>query len=156
MNYQYLLIFAPLIISFSISAYFTTKSSFMKKDEPKPFWQPPSYMFSLIWSILYLLTGFVLYYSFINKKLSKVALQWIIILSIIQVVLENSWVIYTSYLTESDFNQLLIMWLLLIIILSKIIFLSYVGESNSALLSSFEIIWLSIAISLLSFNLKKC
>lgn len=156
MTLQYALIFIPLIISFTISSYFTTNSSFIKKDEPKPFWQPPSYMFSLVWSLLYLITGYVLYNSYINKKISKNAFKWIIFISILQVVLENFWVIYTSYLKETDFNQLVILWILVFVILVKIGLLNVIGETNSALLSSLEIIWLSIAISLLAFNLKKC
>jgi len=149
-DWNILLIFIPIILGFSISSLFTmNRNNLSKKTEPKPHWQPPGYVFSLVWSILYLLSGIVLYYITVNKSISSCAYKWLLFLVISQIVLENAWVIYTSYIEESDFNQLLIIWFLVAVILAKIISLSYVGESRGALLSSFEIMWLAIAISLL-------
>jgi benzodiazapine receptor len=102
----YLTIFLPLIIGFTISYLYTNDKSFEKNNETKPFWQPPGYMFSIIWSILYLLNGYALYTILCNsKKFNKVQFGIIILLFILQLVLENYWIIYTSQINQSDITR---------------------------------------------------
>lgn len=153
----YILIFIPLIISFTISYLFTNNKSFQKNNENKPFWQPPGYMFSIIWSILYLLNGYVLYLVICNKKyFTKINFYFIISLFILQLALENYWVIYTSKIDESDFKQLLILFILVFVILLRILHFSKLLLPLNSLLLCPEIMWLCIAISLQAYNIKKC
>jgi benzodiazapine receptor len=153
----YLTIFLPLIIGFTISYLYTNDKSFEKNNETKPFWQPPGYMFSIIWSILYLLNGYALYTILCNsKKFNKVQFGIIILLFILQLVLENYWIIYTSQINQSDIYQLIILFTLIFIIILRVIYFSILLLPYIALLLSPEILWLSVAISLQAYNLKIC
>jgi len=101
-----LVIFIPLILGFVISYIFRNENNFNKDGETKPFWQPPGYMFSIIWSTLYLLNGFALYYVLTNYK----GMEWnkltiILSLFVLQLILENSWVIYTTQIKKVIFTN---------------------------------------------------
>jgi len=55
----YTLIFLPLVIGMTIGAIYGKKWGEDKyKNLKKPKYNPPSYVFSIVWSILYLLIGF--------------------------------------------------------------------------------------------------
>lgn len=67
-----LFILTPLILGFAISAFF--KPNEWYKNLQKPEYIPPSIVFSIIWSFLYLLFGISMYYGIYYKKL----VYWII------------------------------------------------------------------------------
>jgi translocator protein len=67
-----LFVLTPLILGFAISAFF--KPTEWYKNLQKPEYIPPSVVFSIVWSILYLLFGISMYYGIYYKKL----IYWII------------------------------------------------------------------------------
>lgn len=70
--FKILFILAPLILGFSISAFF--KPNEWYKNLQKPEYIPPSIVFSIVWSFLYLLFGISMYYGIYYKK----SVYWII------------------------------------------------------------------------------
>lgn len=69
---QFLIIFMPIIIGFLIG--FFTKPDAWYKQLKKPELMPPGYVFSIAWSILYILIGVSYYLALKNKKF----VYWII------------------------------------------------------------------------------
>ena len=69
---QFLIIFMPIIIGFLIG--FFTKPDVWYKQLKKPELMPPGYVFSIAWSILYILIGVSYYLALKNKKF----VYWII------------------------------------------------------------------------------
>jgi benzodiazapine receptor len=69
---QFLIIFMPIIIGFLIG--FFTKPDGWYKTLKKPELMPPGYVFSIAWSILYILIGVSYYLALKNKKF----VYWII------------------------------------------------------------------------------
>jgi len=67
-----LFILAPLILGFSISVFF--KPNEWYKNLQKPKYIPPSIVFSIVWSILYIFFGISMYYGIYYKKM----IYWII------------------------------------------------------------------------------
>ena len=65
-------VLAPLILGFVISSFF--KPNEWYKNLQKPEYIPPSIVFSVVWSILYLLFGISMYYGIYYKKM----IYWII------------------------------------------------------------------------------
>ena len=63
---QFLIIFLPLFIGFLIG-YFTKPDEWFKTLK-KPELNPPSYVFSIAWGILYLLIGISYYLALKNKS----------------------------------------------------------------------------------------
>ena len=69
---QFLIIFMPIIIGFLIG--FFSKPDGWYKQLKKPELMPPGYVFSIAWSILYILIGVSYYLALKNKKF----VYWII------------------------------------------------------------------------------
>ena len=72
MNLSFLIIILPLIIGFAIG--YLTKPDNWFKTLKKPLLNPPSYIFSIAWSILYLLIGISYYLALKDKSIG----YWII------------------------------------------------------------------------------
>ena len=70
--FKILFVLTPLILGFTTSAFF--KPSEWYKNLKKPEYIPPSNVFSIVWSILYLLFGISMYYGIYYKKF----IYWII------------------------------------------------------------------------------
>jgi translocator protein len=68
-----LFILAPLMLGFFISSFFSANSEWYKSLK-KPEYMPPSMVFSIVWSVLYVLFGISMYLAIYNKSLSN----WII------------------------------------------------------------------------------
>ena len=81
---QQLIIFIPFILS-NIVTYMTLKPDAYAKNLPL---QPPSYVFGIVWSMIYLLYGAYLY-NVLNTK--EPYLTWILILWTINFVLNLAW-----------------------------------------------------------------
>lgn len=72
MNLSFLIIILPLIIGFAIG--YLTKPDNWFKTLKKPLLNPPSYIFSIAWSILYILIGVSYYLALKDKPIA----YWII------------------------------------------------------------------------------
>jgi tryptophan-rich sensory protein len=61
---KYMLIFSPLVIGLSIGAIYGNKWGEDKyKNLKKPMYNPPSYVFGIVWPILYLAIGIIYSYA---------------------------------------------------------------------------------------------
>ena len=148
-----IILILPFIIGYS-SFYFTKNSLSKYKYDIKPSWQPPGFVFGIVWIFLYLANSLSAIIAF-NKFNKQINVQVIILFFfILQIFIENFWVIYSGlFVNYINKVQLYILIFLNIVILSKIIYFSYIKVPLSVFLSSFEVIWISIAISFIAFRL---
>ena len=148
-----IILLLPFIFGY-LSSFFTGNDLSKYKYDVKPSWQPPGFVFGIVWMFLYLANGLSTIIA-LNIYKKNITTQIIIILFfILQILIENIWVIYSGkFVKYINKIQLYILILLNIVILSKIVYFSYIRAPLSALLSSFEIIWISIAISFIAFRL---
>lgn len=67
-----IIIFAPLVIGLSIGAIYGGKWNEPKyKNLKKPAYNPPSYVFGIVWTILYLAIGIIYSYALYDYKLNS-------------------------------------------------------------------------------------
>lgn len=69
---DFLLLFIPIILGFTIGYFYKPGDEFLVLR--KPSFMPPSYLFSIVWSILYLFIGISMYYALRKKSF----IYWII------------------------------------------------------------------------------
>lgn len=67
LKYSIIIILIPLIIGFIIGHLFKPSDEWREKIKNRDL-IPPSYVFSIVWSILYLMIGFILYRIIVNKN----------------------------------------------------------------------------------------
>jgi benzodiazapine receptor len=66
---RYVIIFSPLVIGMSIGAIYGNKwNDYKYKNLKKPKYNPPSYVFSIVWPILYLLIGIIYSFALYDSK----------------------------------------------------------------------------------------
>ena len=97
---MYLEQFKILFISFShfiFSLPFTLSGlSDLGNDEYKADWQPPGYVFGIVWPILYLLFGIINLKSFFSSKISKYSKNKILKESFYESVYQMLWLLISS------------------------------------------------------------
>ena len=145
---SYLLIFLPIIIGMYIGYLYKSNWNDKKyKNLIKPKLNPPNYVFSIVWPILYLLIGISYYIALYNKKNFKY-----FILPIIALIFN-----YTYIPLLSSENKLLLGFISIIFILLSAILVCiqfYITEKNklSVYLLIPYILWLCFA-NYLGFNI---
>jgi len=150
MNFKisYLLILIPNIISLIVSQIYRSEWDDKRyKIMIKPKLNPPSYVFGIVWPILYLLIGISYYMALYNKKNFKY-----FILPIIALIFN-----YTYIPLLSSENKLLLGFISIIFILVSAILVCvqfYITEKNklSVYLLIPYILWLCFA-TYLSYNI---
>jgi tryptophan-rich sensory protein len=136
MNLSFLIIFLPVIIGFAIG-FFTRPDNWFKSLK-KPVLNPPSYVFSIAWFILYILIGVSYYLALKNKKF----IYWII--PLLHLILNFSYtpiIFMYKRLLESSFIVLLT---LLTLIIVMVLFYSYKKYVSVYLLIPY-LLWLIFA-----------
>ena len=136
MNLSLLIIFLPVIIGFAIG-FFTRPDNWFKTLK-KPILNPPSYVFSIAWFILYILIGVSYYLALKDKSL----IYWII--PIIHLILNFSYTpIIFKYkkLLESAF---IVSLTLITLIIVMILFYNYKKYISVYLLIPY-LLWLLFA-----------
>ena len=66
------------------------------KNDIKAYWQPPGYIFGIVWSTLYLIFGFINLKTIYSTTLSQYTKNLIIGQSIIEALLQTLWLITTG------------------------------------------------------------
>ena len=139
---SYSLLLAPIILGMG-SGYFVSRK---KIPKVKSKFNPPSWLFMVVWPILYLLLGISSYLVWISKNISK---NTYIILYLIHLVLLLVWWPYFVYYPNRIFSTITLIGLDLYAII--LVFLFYgVNKTASYLLIPY-IAWLSFA-SFLCYN----
>lgn len=83
---DYVLILVPQMLSFLFMYLYP--SNF--KDNKTVFFQPPGYVFGIVWSLIYLLLGVYLY-LLINQRKSNPYFKFMLIIYILNLILNLSW-----------------------------------------------------------------
>lgn len=131
----------PLLVGIS-SALLSSKGMLAYKDMNKPPLSPPSWVFSIAWTILYILMGLATYYVVISDKagyLKATPLR----LYAIQLIMNFMWSIvffnWNMYLFA--FIWLIIMWAIVIVCAVQFFFI----DKTAAYLLIPYILWLTFA-----------
>ena len=136
LNFNLLIIIIPLIIGFVIGQLSKPGEWYFKLNKPKL--TPPSYVFGIAWSILYILIGISYYLALKDRSIE----YWII--PVIHLILNYVYTplifIYKRLLESAILTTLILITAIIVMIL----FYSY-GNIISALLLIPYIIWLSFA-----------
>lgn len=116
-----------LFISFShfiFSLPFTLSGlSDLGNDEYKADWQPPGYVFGIVWPILYLLFGIINLKSFFSSKISDYYKNKILRESFSESVYQMIWLLISSNFCGKKYKFQYILSFLLISYISKYAFL---------------------------------
>ena len=104
MNYKYFFIFIPIICIYITGHFFPIKDYNQKKIK----FQPPAYVFSIVWPILLLLIGFS---WFINNRQTN---YYIILTALL-----SSWIIIYTYSKLFAFINIIIILLFITYIINK-------------------------------------
>lgn len=139
---SYSLLLAPIILGMG-SGYFVSRT---KIPKVKSKFNPPSWLFMVVWPILYLLLGISSYLIWNSKNINK---NTYIILYLIHLVLLLVWWPYFVYFPNRIFLTITLIGIDLYAIILAFLFYS-VNKTASYLLIPY-IIWLSFA-SFLSYN----
>jgi tryptophan-rich sensory protein len=136
LNFNLLIIILPLIVGFVIGQLSRPGEWYLKLNKPKL--TPPSYVFGIAWSILYLLIGISYYLALKNRSID----YWIIpLLHLVLNYIYTPLIFMYNRLLESAILTALI---LITAIIVMILFYSY-GNKISAYLLIPYILWLSFA-----------
>ena len=136
LNFNLLIIILPLIVGFVIGQLSRPGEWYLKLNNPKL--TPPSYVFGIAWSILYLLIGISYYLALKNRSIE----YWIIpLLHLVLNYIYTPLIFMYNRLLESAILTALI---LITAIIVMILFYSY-GNKISAYLLIPYILWLSFA-----------
>ena len=136
LDFNLLIIILPLIVGFVIGQLSKPGEWYFKLNKPKL--TPPSYVFGIAWSILYILIGISYYLALKDRSIE----YWII--PVIHLILNYVYTplifIYRRLLESAILTTLILITAIIVMIL----FYSY-GNIISALLLIPYIIWLSFA-----------
>ena len=147
-----LLLILPYIASFFTNLF--SKNNLSIYDKIKPVWQPPGFIFGIVWFILYLFNGLSTVFVLNDNNVKYFYKKITIVLFLLQIFIENLWVFFTNnYVKKVNNWQLYILIILNVLILKKVLFFSYINQILPAILSSFEIIWILFAISFISYRI---
>jgi tryptophan-rich sensory protein len=136
LNFNLLIIILPLIVGFVIGQLSRPGEWYLKLNKPKL--TPPSYVFGIAWSILYLLIGLSYYLALKNKSIE----YWILpLLHLLLNYIYTPLIFMYNRLLESAILTTLI---LITAVIVMILFYSY-GNKISAYLLIPYIMWLSFA-----------
>jgi benzodiazapine receptor len=136
LNFNLLIIILPLIVGFVIGQLSRPGEWYLKLNKPKL--TPPSYVFGIAWSILYLLIGISYYLALKNRSIE----YWIIpLLHLVLNYIYTPLIFMYNRLLESAILTTLI---LITAVIVMILFYSY-GNKISAYLLIPYILWLSFA-----------
>ena len=134
---KFLKVFVPLIICIVVSSIFVFVGLNNFKSLNKPMFSPPSFVFSIVWSIIYL----IFYFTMKNNNDSKTNILYIITL-----ILHVIWNL--TFFTLHFYIIALIV--LLIIYIEGFVFVYNISKNNKKIFYIYliYIIWLLIALYL--------
>ena len=141
--FEKFLIFLPQLLS--ISSMLAFPSSF--DDNEKVFFQPPGYVFGIVWTILYMLIGIYLYKLVIGRKTNKY-FKFMIVVLIINLLFNLSWTpvvnYYKQYISGIFMIAVMIMTTFLLITIdnnemTRVLLVPYLSWLFMALLLNIEL-----------------
>jgi benzodiazapine receptor len=136
---SYILLTAPVILGLG-SGYFVSRKRIPKV---KSYLNPPSWLFGVVWPILYLLLGYSSYLIWNSSNINMSTKQFYLFLYAIQVLLVMAWWPYFIYYPDKLFATVT---LILLAIFALVITILFFPINNVAGYSFIPyVIWLSFA-----------
>lgn len=136
---SYILLTAPIILGMG-SGYFVSRK---KIPKVKSYLRPPSWLFGVVWPILYLLLGYSSYTIWNNSNVSMNNKQFYLFLYAIQVLLVMVWWPYFIYYPNKFFATTTLILLTIFAIIVTVLFFSISRVAGYCLIP--YVIWLSFA-----------
>ena len=135
----YILLTAPFILGMG-SGYFVSRKKIPKVKSP---FTPPSWLFGVVWPILYLLLGYSSYIIWNNSIVNIKTKTLYLFLYAIQVILVMLWWPYFVYFPDKLFATITLILLAIFAIVVALLFFTIVPRAAYCLIP--YIIWLSFA-----------
>ncbi len=136
---SYILLTAPIILGLG-SGYFVSRKRIPKV---KSYLNPPSWLFGVVWPILYLLLGYSSYLIWNSSNISMTNKQFYLTLYAIQVLLVISWWPYFIYYPNKLFATVTLILLAIFALIITILFFPVNNIAGYFLVP--YVIWLSFA-----------
>jgi benzodiazapine receptor len=136
---SYILLTAPIILGLG-SGYFVSRKRIPKV---KSYLNPPSWLFGVVWPILYLLLGYSSYLIWNSTNISMANKQFYLTLYAIQVLLVISWWPYFIYYPNKLFATVTLILLAIFALIITILFFPVNNIAGYFLVP--YVIWLSFA-----------
>jgi tryptophan-rich sensory protein len=136
---SYILLIAPIILGLG-SGYFVSRKRIPKV---KSYLNPPSWLFGVVWPILYLLLGYSSYLIWNSTNVNMSTKQFYLFLYAIQVILVMAWWPYFVYYPEKFFATVTLILLAIFALIITILFFPINNIAGYCLIP--YVIWLSFA-----------
>ena len=136
---SYILLTAPIILGLC-SGYFVSRKRIPKV---KSYLNPPSWLFGVVWPILYLLLGYSSYLIWNSTNISIGNKQFYLTLYAIQVLLVMSWWPYFVYYPNKFFATVTLILLAIFALIITVLFFPVNNIASYCLIP--YVIWLSFA-----------
>ena len=136
---SYILLTAPIILGLG-SGYFVSRKRIPKV---KSYLNPPSWLFGVVWPILYLLLGYSSYLIWNSTNISIGNKQFYLTLYAIQVLLVMSWWPYFVYYPNKFFATVTLILLAIFALIITVLFFPLNNIASYCLVP--YVIWLSFA-----------
>ena len=134
-----ILLIAPIILGLG-SGYFVSRKRIPKV---KSYLNPPSWLFGVVWPILYLLLGYSSYLIWNSTNVNMSTKQFYLFLYAIQVILVMAWWPYFVYYPEKFFATVTLILLAIFALIITILFFPINNIAGYCLIP--YVIWLSFA-----------
>ena len=136
---SYILLTAPIILGLG-SGYFVSRK---KIPKVKSYLSPPSWLFGVVWPILYLLLGYSSYLIWNSNSLSINSKHFYLFLYAIQVLLVMAWWPYIIYYPNKFFATITLILLAIFALVITVMFFPINMVAGYCLIP--YVIWLSFA-----------
>ena len=136
---SYILLLAPIILGLG-SGYFVTRKRIPKV---KSYLNPPSWLFGVVWPILYLLLGYSSYLIWNSTNVNMSTKQFYLFLYAIQVILVMAWWPYFVYYPDKFFATITLILLAIFALIITILFFPISNIAGYCFIP--YVIWLSFA-----------
>ena len=136
---SYILLIAPIVLGLG-SGYFVSRK---KTPKVKSYLNPPSWLFGIVWPILYLLIGYSSYLIWNTTTISMSNKQFYLFLYVLQVILVMSWWPYFVNYPNKLFSTVTLIMLTVFAIVVTILFYKVKAVAGYFLIP--YVIWLSFA-----------
>ena len=136
---SYILLTAPIILGLG-SGYFVSRK---KIPKVKSYYTPPSWLFGIVWPILYLLLGYSSYLIWNSTRLSMGNKQFYLFLYATQLMLVISWWTYFIYYPNKLFATVALILLTIFALVITVLFFPVNTIAGACLIP--YVIWLSFA-----------
>ena len=136
---SYILLTAPVILGLG-SGYFVSRKRIPKV---KSYLNPPSWLFGVVWPILYLLLGYSSYLIWNSTNINMSTKQFYLFLYAIQVLLVMAWWPYFVYYPDKLFAMVTLILLAIFALVITILFFAINNVAGYCFIP--YVIWLSFA-----------